>query len=133
MLRRFYSNYVGKSGGEIFNEMMSKHNVKHIFGYPGIYIIVWGSYPLGGAILPVFDAIHNSNHFDLILPRHEQGKTIRFVDWFCRRSRSYGWGVLVILIFLIIRYARVTGKTGVVLVTSGPGATNVLFDLVWFI
>lgn len=31
-----------------------------VFGYPG------------GAILPVFDAIHESKHFDFVLPRHEQ-------------------------------------------------------------
>lgn len=59
-------------------------------------------YP-GGAILPVFDAIYNSNHFDFILPRHEQGAG-----------------------HMAEGYARASGKTGVVLVTSGPGATNVI-------
>lgn len=54
-------SFVGMTGGEIFHEMMLRHNVKHIFGYPG------------GAILPVFDAIHESKYFDFILPRHEQG------------------------------------------------------------
>ncbi|RYP80458.1 hypothetical protein DL770_006208 [Monosporascus sp. CRB-9-2] len=54
-------SFIGKTGGEIFHEMMLRHGVKHIFGYPG------------GAILPVFDAIYNSEHFDFILPRHEQG------------------------------------------------------------
>lgn len=54
-------SFVGMSGGEIFHEMMLRHEVKHIFGYPG------------GAILPVFDAIHESKYFDFILPRHEQG------------------------------------------------------------
>ncbi|KAH8162019.1 hypothetical protein CIB48_g6228 [Xylaria polymorpha] len=54
-------SFIGKTGGEIFHEMMLRHGVKHIFGYPG------------GAILPVFDAIYNSKHFDFILPRHEQG------------------------------------------------------------
>ena len=59
-------------------------------------------YP-GGAILPVFDAIHNSPHFDFILPRHEQGAG-----------------------HMAEGYARASGKPGVVLVTSGPGATNVV-------
>ena len=70
---------------------MLRHRVKHIFGYPG------------GAILPVFDAIYNSPHFDFILPRHEQGAG-----------------------HMAEGYARVSGKPGVVLVTSGPGATNVV-------
>lgn len=62
-------------------------------------------YP-GGAILPVFDAIHNSNHFDFVLPRHEQGAG-----------------------HMAEGYARASGKPGVVLVTSGPGATNVMTPL----
>ncbi|MCJ1318765.1 Acetolactate synthase, mitochondrial [Xylographa vitiligo] len=84
-------SFVGLSGGEIFHEMMLRQGVKHIFGYPG------------GAILPVFDAIYNSKHFDFILPRHEQG------------AGHMAQG-----------YARASGKPGVVLVTSGPGATNVI-------
>jgi acetolactate synthase-1/2/3 large subunit len=59
-------------------------------------------YP-GGAILPVFDAIYNSKHFDFVLPRHEQGAG-----------------------HMAEGYARASGKPGVVLVTSGPGATNVI-------
>ncbi|KAI1966956.1 Acetolactate synthase, mitochondrial [Ophidiomyces ophidiicola] len=62
-------------------------------------------YP-GGAILPVFDAIYNSRHFDFVLPRHEQG------------AGHMAQG-----------YARASGKPGVVLVTSGPGATNVVTPL----
>jgi acetolactate synthase-1/2/3 large subunit len=54
-------SFVGMSGGEIFHEMMLRHDVKHVFGYPG------------GAILPVFDAIYESEYFKFILPRHEQG------------------------------------------------------------
>ncbi|KAK4097384.1 acetolactate synthase [Parathielavia hyrcaniae] len=84
-------SFIGKTGGEIFHEMMLRHDVKHIFGYPG------------GAILPVFDAIYNSPHFDFILPRHEQGAG-----------------------HMAEGYARASGKPGVVLVTSGPGATNVV-------
>jgi len=84
-------SFIGKTGGEIFHEMMLRHRVKHIFGYPG------------GAILPVFDAIYNSPYFKFILPRHEQGAG-----------------------HMAEGYARVSGKPGVVLVTSGPGATNVV-------
>ncbi|KAL4810435.1 thiamine diphosphate-binding protein [Aspergillus unguis] len=84
-------SFVGLSGGEIFHEMMLRLGVKHVFGYPG------------GAILPVFDAIYNSKHFDFILPRHEQGAG-----------------------HMAEGYARASGNPGVVLVTSGPGATNVI-------
>ncbi|KAF7169186.1 hypothetical protein CNMCM5623_001960 [Aspergillus felis] len=84
-------SFVGLSGGQIFHEMMLRLGVKHIFGYPG------------GAILPVFDAIYNSKHFDFVLPRHEQGAG-----------------------HMAEGYARASGKPGVVLVTSGPGATNVI-------
>ncbi|KXJ95715.1 acetolactate synthase [Microdochium bolleyi] len=84
-------SFIGKTGGEIFHEMMLRRGVKHIFGYPG------------GAILPVFDAIYNSKHFDFILPKHEQGAG-----------------------HMAEGYARASGKPGVVLVTSGPGATNVI-------
>ncbi len=84
-------SFVGLSGGKIFHEMMLRQGVKHVFGYPG------------GAILPVFDAIYNSKHFEFILPRHEQGAG-----------------------HMAEGYARASGKPGVVLVTSGPGATNVI-------
>ena len=84
-------SFVGLSGGEIFHEMMLRQGVKHVFGYPG------------GAILPVFDAIYNSKHFDFILPKHEQGAG-----------------------HMAEGYARASGLPGVVLVTSGPGATNVI-------
>lgn len=59
-------------------------------------------YP-GGAILPVFDAIYNSPNFEFILPRHEQGAG-----------------------HMAEGYARASGLPGVVIVTSGPGATNVV-------
>ncbi|KAJ1995471.1 Acetolactate synthase, mitochondrial, partial [Coemansia thaxteri] len=82
------------TGAEIFHEMMRRHGVKKMFGYPG------------GAILHVLDAIHNSTHFDFVMPRHEQGAG-----------------------HMAEAYARVTGKPGVVLVTSGPGATNIMTPL----
>lgn len=84
-------SFIGLTGGEIFHEMMLRHNVDTVFGYAG------------GAILPVFDAIHNSDKFRFVLPRHEQGAG-----------------------HMAEGYARATGKPGVVLVTSGPGATNVV-------
>ncbi|GME80843.1 unnamed protein product [[Candida] boidinii] len=59
-------------------------------------------YP-GGAILPVYDAIYNSPYFNFVLPKHEQGAG-----------------------HMAEGYARASGKPGVVLVTSGPGATNVI-------
>jgi acetolactate synthase-1/2/3 large subunit len=56
----------------------------------------------GGAALPIYDALVNSK-IKLILVRHEQGAA-----------------------HMADGYARVTGKPGVVLVTSGPGATNTI-------
>lgn len=57
-------------------------------------------YP-GGAVLHIYDALYNQDAVEHILVRHEQGAT----------HAADG-------------YARSTGKPGVVLVTSGPGATN---------
>jgi len=57
-------------------------------------------YP-GGVALPIFDALYDSETVRVVLPRHEQG-AVHMADG----------------------YARVTGRPGVVLVTSGPGATN---------
>ncbi len=63
--------------------------------------VVFG-YP-GGAVLPIYDAIFNQKRIRHILVRHEQAAT----------HAAEG-------------YARATGKPGVVLVTSGPGATNAI-------
>ena len=59
----------------------------------------------GGAAMPIFDALVDSD-IELILVRHEQGAT-----------------------HMADGYARATGKPGVVLVTSGPGATNTVTGL----
>ncbi|GGD12127.1 biosynthetic-type acetolactate synthase large subunit [Pontibacillus salipaludis] len=60
-------------------------------------------YP-GGAVLPIYDAIYRAGDaFDHILSRHEQGS-----------------------IHAAEGYARVSGKPGVVIATSGPGATNLI-------
>ena len=60
-------------------------------------------YP-GGAIMPTYDALYDfSEKINHVLVRHEQGAS----------HAAEG-------------YARLTGKAGVVLVTSGPGATNLV-------
>ena len=63
-------------------------------------------YP-GGAILPIYDALFHQPSLKHILVRHEQGAT----------HAAEG-------------YARSSGKPGVVLVTSGPGATNAITGIV---
>ena len=62
-------------------------------------------YP-GGAVLPIYDEIFQQDKVKHILVRHEQGAT-----------------------HMAEGYARSTGKCGVVLVTSGPGATNAVTGL----
>ncbi|CDH06465.1 acetolactate synthase III, valine-sensitive,large subunit [Xenorhabdus bovienii str. oregonense] len=59
-------------------------------------------YP-GGAVLDIYDALHTVGGIEHILVRHEQG-AVHMADG----------------------YSRSTGKAGVVLVTSGPGATNAI-------
>ncbi|WP_077214163.1 acetolactate synthase large subunit [Bacillus dakarensis] len=65
--------------------------------------VIFG-YP-GGAVLPLYDKIYDSKILH-VLPRHEQGG-----------------------IHAAEGYARITGKPGVVIVTSGPGATNIVTGL----
>ena len=66
--------------------------------------VVFG-YP-GGAVLPIYDSLFKQNQLRHILVRHEQAAV----------HAAEG-------------YARSTGKVGVVLVTSGPGATNAVTGL----
>jgi acetolactate synthase-1/2/3 large subunit len=68
----------------------------------GVEVVFWLP---GGAAIPLFDALYESK-IKLILTRHEQGAT-HMADGF----------------------ARATGKPGVVVVTSGPGATNTVTGL----
>ncbi len=82
------------SGADIVLQALADQGVDHIFGYPG------------GAVLPIYDAIFNSEKIEHILVRHEQGAA----------HAAEG-------------YARSTGKVGVLLVTSGPGATNAVTGL----
>ncbi|CAA0114143.1 Acetolactate synthase isozyme 3 large subunit [BD1-7 clade bacterium] len=77
------------SGGEMIARALKAEDVDFIFGYPG------------GAVLHIYDALHQYSEIPHILVRHEQAAA-HAAD----------------------AYARATGKPGVVLVTSGPGATN---------
>jgi len=86
------------SGGDIIVRTLAGEGVDTIFGYSG------------GAILPTYDSIFRFNEdceksgqrpIQLIVPASEQGAG-----------------------FMAAGYARSTGKVGVFLVTSGPGATN---------
>ena len=81
------------TGGGLLFKVLEQHGVNHVFGYPG------------GAIMPIYDALVNSNvqHF---LCRHEQGAS-----------------------FSAVGYARASGKVGVCMATSGPGATNLITGL----
>jgi len=83
------------TGSDIIVKVLAEQGVETIFGYSG------------GAILPTYDAVfqynetHKNNPMPLIVPANEQGAG-----------------------FMASGYARSTGKPGIVLVTSGPGATN---------
>ena len=84
------------TGSEALMRSLRDEGVTTIFGYPG------------GSIMPVYDALYDYTRgekkaFEHILVRHEQSAT----------HAAEG-------------YARVSGKVGVCLVTSGPGATNTL-------
>lgn len=63
------------------------------------------AYP-GGQAIDLFDALYGEKEIDVILPRHEQG-----------------------LIHAADGYARSTGRVGVCLVTSGPGAANLVTEI----
>ena len=60
------------------------------------------AYP-GGQAIDLFNALYGQDNIEMILPRHEQA-----------------------LVHAADGYARSTGKVGVCLVTSGPGATNLV-------
>jgi len=81
-------------GADIVIQALERHGVEFIFGLPG------------GAAIPIFDALVDSDKIKLVLTRHEQGAT-----------------------HMADGYARATGKPGVALVTSGPGATNTITGL----
>src|SRR5580698_2633460 len=86
------------TGAQMLVQVLADEGVTAIFGYSG------------GAILPTYDAVflfnenaqaHGTRQVPLIVPANEQGAG-----------------------FMAAGYARATGRVGVCLVTSGPGATN---------
>src|SRR5947207_720815 len=86
------------SGGDIIVRVLADEGVDTVFGYSG------------GAILPTYDAVFRYNEhcresgsreIQLVVPASEQGAG-----------------------FMAAGYARSTGRVGVFMVTSGPGATN---------
>jgi len=87
------------SGADTVIQVLADEGVDTVFGYSG------------GAILPIYDAVfrYNDRHtkpnarpvMQLVVPANEQGAG-----------------------FMAAGYARASGKVGVVMVTSGPGATN---------
>lgn len=87
------------AGADIVVQVLADEGVDIVFGYSG------------GAILPTYDAVFRYNHenrrgdgsaaIPLVVPANEQGAG-----------------------FMAAGYARASGKVGVVMVTSGPGATN---------
>ena len=85
------------------NEMTGAEMVLKALADQGVEHVF--GYP-GGAVLPIYDEIFQQEKVRHILVRHEQGAT----------HAAEG-------------YARSTGKCGVVLVTSGPGATNAVTGL----
>ncbi|WDI30855.1 acetolactate synthase 3 large subunit [Hyphococcus flavus] len=85
---------LSKPGAELLLDALEEQGVEVIFGYPG------------GAVLPIYDALHARDSIRHVLMRHEQGAL----------HAAEG-------------YARSTGKVGVALVTSGPGATNAVTGL----
>jgi len=78
-----------RSGAQVLLDTLVDLGVDTIFGYPG------------GAVLPIYDALHGETRIRHILVRHEQAAV----------HAAQG-------------YARSTGRVGVVLVTSGPGVGN---------
>lgn len=81
-------------GADAVIKALERQGVEFIFGHPG------------GAAMPIFDALVDTDKIKFVLTRHEQGAT-----------------------HMADGYARATGKPGVVLVTSGPGATNTITGL----
>jgi acetolactate synthase I/II/III large subunit len=82
------------TGADVLVQVLADEGVSTIFGYSG------------GAILPIYDAVfrYNQEHesaMPLVVPANEQGAA-----------------------FMAAGFARASGRVGVALVTSGPGATN---------
>ena len=82
------------TGAAMVVQALIDNGVRDLFGYPG------------GAVLPIYDELHQQEQVRHVLVRHEQGAG----------HAAEG-------------YARSTGRPGVCLVTSGPGATNMVTPL----
>ena len=82
---------VRMTGAKAFVESLKRQNVEVIFGIPG------------GATIPIYDVLYDTDDIRHILMRHEQ----------CAAHAADG-------------YARASGRVGVCMATSGPGATNLV-------
>jgi acetolactate synthase I/II/III large subunit len=80
-----------KIGADLFLKALTKHRVKHIFGYSG------------GSVMPLFDTLYNHSDIKYYINSNEQ---------------NVGHAAT--------GYAKSSNKTGVALVTSGPGITNII-------
>jgi acetolactate synthase-1/2/3 large subunit len=83
-----------RSGAQVLLDTLIEAGVDTVFGYPG------------GAVLPLYDALHQEPRLRHVLVRHEQAAV----------HAAEG-------------YARSTGRVGVVFVTSGPGVANTISGL----
>jgi acetolactate synthase-1/2/3 large subunit len=88
------SKGIEMTGAEMVVRALVDNGVADLFGYPG------------GAVLPIYDELHQQDDIRHVLVRHEQGAG----------HAAEG-------------YARSTNRPGVCLVTSGPGATNMVTPL----
>ncbi|RPJ68849.1 biosynthetic-type acetolactate synthase large subunit [Alteromonas sediminis] len=88
------ANQEEKTNADVILATLADLGVDTVFGYPG------------GAVLPLYDALHRQTRIRHVLVRHEQAAV----------HAAEG-------------YARSTGKVGVCLATSGPGATNTITGL----
>lgn len=79
------------NGARWLAQALVAEGVDTLFGYPG------------GAIMPFYDALHDTPQLRHVLPRHEQGAA-----------------------FAANGYARASGRVGVCVATSGPGASNLV-------
>jgi len=86
------------SGADIILRVLSEQGVDTVFGYSG------------GAILPTYDAILRFNEMHANDPAHQINLVVP------ANEQTAG--------FMAAGYARASGKVGVFMVTSGPGATN---------
>lgn len=94
------SVYAGKqmSGADIILSVLSDEGVDTVFGYSG------------GAILPTYDAVFRFNEEHKLLPERQIKLVVP------ANEQAAG--------FMAAGYARASGKVGVFMVTSGPGAAN---------